>query len=580
MIEQLNNIATHPDLNIAEHIKDSASDPEKEAAWAEYSSSKFRFLGHFIEIAENHDLHIIIMVREGKTVEIVERYLLGKEFTYTRPRHEMGGGTNLELSMAKGLLSFGIRSTQTDGIVEAFKRPSAIIALDSSFNAKNPSVEHLRTCYARYGNLLPVIRLLISNTSEHIERCLPNVSELQRLRLLVHYTTRLRDTVGDLQDDALGVHEDAEEVLSYLLSDNFNASWALPTIEPLQIIGQDEVASALGPEPVDTSAEHLPSTTPSMQKRWFDGEEVDVPNAKRQRMTQSQDASQLTDSTRGPSQTLDNDLNTLERNLIQMRDAHAAELRKLQSALADVQSRLQEKEKMLEALQHRYESRTRELHKTRKERDQLAEASVKSEQRLEKQREEIAKLKDERTQLKHDLEAAREALKSGGGTMAELEAAQEEIRRLTKENESLERKAEYEKKQADYTREQYQNASTIAAQSGIEIRQLRNENEELKRKLAGEAIKLKELNIKNDQNTHLSRIAELEATLASREELLHRKEEELRELKKNRPSTRSTSTQPRSPKWAGNSRPTSPSLNNSSLAGRGSSLRFSSEMSL
>lgn len=164
--------------------------------------------------------------------------------------------------------------------------------------------------------------------------------------------------------------------------------------------------------------------------------------------------------------------------------------------------------------------------------------------------------------------------------MAELEAAQEEIRRLTKENESLERKAEYEKKQADYTREQYQNASTIAAQSGIEIRQLRNENEELKRKLAGEAIKLKELNIKNDQNTHLSRIAELEATLASREELLHRKEEELRELKKNRPSTRSTSTQPRSPKWAGNSRPTSPSLNNSGLAGRGSSLRFSSEMSL
>ncbi|KAL2003354.1 hypothetical protein VTN02DRAFT_4174 [Thermoascus thermophilus] len=573
MVEQLNNIATHPDLNMAEHIKESASDPEKEAAWAEYSSSKFRFLGHLVEIADNYDLHVIIMVREGKTAEIVERFLLGKEFTYTRPRHEMGGGTNIELSMVRGLLSIGIRSTQSDGIAETFKPPSAIIALDTSFNARNPSVEHLRTSYARHGNLLPVIQLLISNTSEHIERCLPNVSELQRLRLLVHYTTRLRDAVGDLQDNALGVHEDAEEALSYLLSDNFNASWALPTIEPLRIIGQDEVAFALGPGP-----ENLHPTAPA-QKRWFDGEEI-APSAKRQRMTQSQDTSQLTDSTSGPTQTLDSDLNALERNLIQMRDAHAVELKKLESALSDLQSQLKEKDKMLEMLQHRYESRTKELHKIRKERDQLAETSVKSEQRLEKQRDEIAKLKDERTQLKHDLEAARDALKAGGGTMAELEAAQEEVRRLSKDNASLERKAEYEKKQADYTREQYQNASTMAAQSGIEIRQLKDENEELKRKLASEAIKLKELNAKNELSTHLARIAELEATLAMRDDLLHRKEEELRELKKNRPSTRSTSTQPRSPKWAGNSRPTSPSLNNSALPGRGSSLRFSSEMSL
>lgn len=267
---------------------------------------------------------------------------------------------------------------------------------------------------------------------------------------------------------------------------------------------------------------------------------------------------------------------------MQMRTSHATERQDLQSSLAAVQSRLQEKEKALEMLQHRYESRTRELHKTRQERDRLSETKLASEQRVEKQKEELGKLKDERTQLRHDLEMAREELKTSGGNAAELESAREEIRRLTKENTSLQRKTEYESKQTEYTREQYQNASTVAAQAGNESRQLREENATLKRKVAGDVTRLKELNMKSDVERHTSRIAELESTLSNRDDLLRRKEEELREIRKNRPSTRSTSTQPRSPKWtAGNSRPTSPGINNgSTMAGRGSALRFSSEMSL
>lgn len=270
--------------------------------------------------------------------------------------------------------------------------------------------------------------------------------------------------------------------------------------------------------------------------------------------------------------------------MVQKKSEDTAALETLQKALAAAESRLQEREKILGSLQHRYESRTSDLHKIRQERDRLLETKSASEQRLEKQKEDITKLKDERSQLKLDLEQAREALKNGGGDMAELEKAREEIRRLTKENASLERKADFADKQAEYTREQYQTASNVAAQSGNELRQLKEENEALTRKVAGEASRLREINLKNDESHHLSRIAELEALLSSREYLLHKKEDELREIRKNRPSTRSTSTQPRSPKLtAGNhSRPTSPGLNNngSNFPGRGSALRFSSEMSL
>jgi chromosome segregation ATPase len=279
---------------------------------------------------------------------------------------------------------------------------------------------------------------------------------------------------------------------------------------------------------------------------------------------------------------LDRDLQSLEKNLIQMKHIHGSEKAQLQAELARANSRFEEIEKALGILQHRYESRMNELHAIRQERDRLSENKPSLEQRIEKQKETISSLKEERAELKRELDEARLALKDGGGSPAELETAREEIRRLAKENSNLERKAEFEKNQSEYMREQYQTASTAAAQSGTESRHLAAENERLKRKAESNAVRLSELHMKDESVRHIARIEELELILATRDEFLRRKEDELREIRKNRPSTRSTSTQPRSPKWAG-SRPTSPGVGNNGngnggIGGRGSALRYSSEM--
>ncbi|KAJ5398557.1 hypothetical protein N7465_009046 [Penicillium sp. CMV-2018d] len=564
VIARLSNVSTHPDLNISDHLKDADPDLAKEASWAEYSSAKFLLLGHLIEIVGTNELHIILAVQDEKKQAVLERYLQGKGFAYTRPRGEMG--STLEVSLAKGSLSFGIHSSETAR--ELYKPPSAIFALDSYFRPRSPSVQHLRTTYARNGNLLPVIWFLVANTSEHIERCLPE-SEPDRLRLLVHYIARLHDEVGDLQDDAFGVHEDAEEILGYLLDSV--AGWPLPTIEPLNLVSLAEL------ECYSSSSDEA---MPPAQKRTLD-EEPEDHSSKRARVG-TQENSQLTESTKPPSQTLDRDLQSLEKNLIQMKQIHASEKAQLQAELAQANSRFQEMEKSLGILQHRYETRTKELHATRQECDRVTESKPSLEQRVEKQKETISSLKEERTELKRELDEARQALKNGGGSSAELETAREEIRRLVKENSNLERKAEFEKNQSEYMREQYQTASTAAAQSGTESRLLAAENEKLKRKAESNAVQLRELHMKDESVRHLARIEELELTLATRDEFLRRKEDELREIRKNRPSTRSTSTQPRSPKWAG-SRPTSPGVShngngNGGLGGRGSALRYSSEM--
>jgi chromosome segregation ATPase len=276
------------------------------------------------------------------------------------------------------------------------------------------------------------------------------------------------------------------------------------------------------------------------------------------------------DSIKGQNQDLEESLKTVEQKFLQMQKDHAAELSVLQTTLTEAQSLYRQTESALSTLQHRYESRTEELHKTRRERDQALETNTKSEQRFQRQRDEISKLKEERSTLIADLKDAREGLKSSGDeSTAELESVREEIRTLKSSNASLEKTAQYEKSQSEYTRQQYQNASTAAAQSGMELRQLREENDELKRKVANEAYTLKELKLKKDDEKYLAHIEELKLTLASREKLLKKREEDLRDQMKNRPVRRASSTTPRS-----FSRPNSPGLNGGN---RGSALRSISE---
>lgn len=254
-MRRLNNIAIHADLNIADQIT-SQADNSKEASWAEYSSSKFQFLRYFIDAAADEILFVVILVRAGKTVQIVENYLLGNGFT-----HFLGSNTP---DLCSDRLSFSIRATNDEEMRKSANKPSLIIALDNSFDANNASVQDLRTMWG--GNIVPVIRPIIANSIEHVELCIPN--SLNRFRRLVRHTIAFRGTVGELQDDALGVQETAEEIVSYLSTDDFQERWALPLLEALDVDDFENTPSDAEAEPSTPEPEQLRSTAPSRQKRW------------------------------------------------------------------------------------------------------------------------------------------------------------------------------------------------------------------------------------------------------------------------------------------------------------------------
>lgn len=259
-MEHLDNISTHPDLNLINQPVAAAPDVAREASWAEYSSSKFQFFGYFIDVAVNHDLHVIVMAKQGKTIDVLKNYFLGKDFTPFESSDKIGKKD--QIAFRKELLSFEIRATNDEQVFPALKRPSLIVALDSSFSVEHPSVQRLRSLSNGVENLVPIVRLLIANTAEHIERCLPPGTDLNRLRQLVHFTVELSDKAGDLQDNALGVQEDAEETLAYLLSDPAAKEWKLPQVEALEIDTLIEDAS-------NGDSEQILSADSPRQKRWL-----------------------------------------------------------------------------------------------------------------------------------------------------------------------------------------------------------------------------------------------------------------------------------------------------------------------
>lgn len=259
MTQRLTNITTHPDLNVTDPIP-SEADSFRQSSWAEYSSSKFQFLGFFIDAATDENAHIILYAKEDKTIQIIRNYLLGKGFTY--PQSQAESTNNLELS--RELLSFTIRSTDNTEIWQPRHTPSLMIALDNSFDASNPSVQALRTTDDEFP--VPVIRPIVSNSIEHVDLCLPASPDINRFRRLVRHTHAYLDSVGELQDNAQGVQETAEEIVSYL-NTNFQVLWNMPPLEALDVEDVEDATSDVEGGLAEPD-EHLRSTAPSRQKRW------------------------------------------------------------------------------------------------------------------------------------------------------------------------------------------------------------------------------------------------------------------------------------------------------------------------
>ena len=235
-----------------------------------------------------------------------------------------------------------------------------------------------------------------------------------------------------------------------------------------------------------------------------------------------------------------------QHEIANLKASHASREAIIQAAVTSSEFRLQERVSDLEELQTRYEDQYTAYHTLRHEKDDLVEVMARLQIRNETQAVQIETLKEEQKRIVGELQEARTALTlSTVPERAELEKALTDVRELSETQEHLQRKVSSLTTDFEFTRQQYQNASSSAAESASKVMELQGENVELRRKASGQAVRLRELNKTVEEDRLRKRIEQLELMVKDRDQILDRRE---REVRGRGVQTRAGSVQPRSPK--------------------------------
>lgn len=250
-----------------------------------------------------------------------------------------------------------------------------------------------------------------------------------------------------------------------------------------------------------------------------------------------------------------------------------AEKQKIESELAAEKARHQETRRMLaeyteslEELQFRFETKHKKVRTLSAACDQNEAALATAINKSARQSAELAAMVEKKASLEAELKESRNALlNSSDPSVAEREGFHEKIRTLKETNAGLDKKTANLNHDLEYCREQYQTASNAAVKATTRISELEAELLIAQRKASGEAVKLATINQSTENSDLRDQVDLLGREVKSREDLLRRKEEELRDLKRGRTGvvTRGNSVGGKS------SRGASPGVGSSSGGGSG-----------
>lgn len=239
LLEKLENFSVHQDLEDPRVVRESSASPGKtsktESQWAEESSAKFRFLGQLLATSRAEEVHVAILARPGASLNFLERFLRGYKFAFTRPdRH-----TFLE-SPVTGAMQITLLPTGPLGAGFVLRPATVVVAMDKSVDVDDEQVVALRRHVLHVGQLAPVLRLVVANSVEHVERCIPTgLDETLRRQTLVSCIAHARHEVGRLPPGCPDAVEAAEAVAEWLSADDEAAPWPLPLLG--EVAGVDQL---------------------------------------------------------------------------------------------------------------------------------------------------------------------------------------------------------------------------------------------------------------------------------------------------------------------------------------------------
>ncbi|QDS68960.1 hypothetical protein FKW77_008792 [Venturia effusa] len=556
-VQTMHDIVTHIDLTNDTTASQSDVEPADVVEWDRSVSPKFKFLWHLFDALRNHKVHIVIMVKPGRLLDILENFLKGTNLRYSRPdvdRRDDGPSDPLTVSLL---------SASGESLSAPVRPANLVLSLDHVVDVKNPLVRALRTNSTRPEYLAPVVSLAIVNSVDHIERsCTPNLVGVNRVRVLVTCIAKLRREAGKTEGNFAPIDESAMEVARFVLMGGTEDQWPLPSIGTLDNNDAWDLTQGLTTMRSSNSSDSEKSAKAkaalNSQKRRMQDEDLQPDKKMRMTPQAEQDASitrisdsvpensSLLDKTPSDSQemmALRNLLKAAEEKLQETIKARDIQEGELENALGDLQFRFEEQSKQKRELVGELNQVRNELEliKTQKENRDIT----------------VDKLREERRELQIQLDEARAAL--AGSAIPEVAAAEklrQDVGQAQEDKRKAEKMLDSQSSLNGYLSQQYSQASDRATELAGENRELESRIKILEKQASGEIAKARQQFQDEQKRRTAMENAKLKAQVSNLTALLSRKEEELR-TKKAGVGTRASSV-PRSPRVGPASRANSP----------------------
>lgn len=197
MLDRLKKLCDHQDLILSDPSTQELDPFEVQAAWAENISTKCVFMGSFLSLLRSFNIHIAIVARPGRMLDILEAVLRKEGCIYTRPDRP-GYTTN---ATTQGLMRTTLMPSDFYAHNLEFEPASFVIAFDSTFDQEQYP-QKLRDDPLRPGTLAPLIYLKVIRSIEHFELCFDKkMDQIDRRAALVSCVLQSRHEVGVLPND-------------------------------------------------------------------------------------------------------------------------------------------------------------------------------------------------------------------------------------------------------------------------------------------------------------------------------------------------------------------------------------------
>lgn len=469
VIEQANDACFHSDAIGDGPLTQMELDSASQLAWDIQQSPKLAVLDSLLKEARHLEKHIVFVVKTGRIVTLLERFLRASQINYSCPEDHTAYSAPTSLT---------VTILTSDGGSHIVSRADLIIGLDKTFDINSPQVAHLRK--QLNNDLCPTVTLLVPFTIEHLTRALrTSLKGDEYLRTLVSGAAHLRKQVGTSQFDPALSNDIGKQLASLLtgsrtVSTGVSAATDIPfpniDLSPLRDFGSPSKA-VTSKRPLDDSlTEEQPTTKKTRFEEPLASNESPLPNS----------ISRVADSTARPV-TETKTTSSFENITVS---------KELRLELANALAALANQEAAFSTLEAQFQQKQTDLLIAQQELAKVTSALATSETKRTGLVATLDETRQERNTLRRDLDIANKTLADSTlPDIAEYGATRTQAAKVG----PLETRLASLQRDFDFTRQQYQNASDSASTLSNELDEIKAQNEALTAQASGNTIQLRQM---------------------------------------------------------------------------------------